>query len=111
MKGLPRWVLTSRAEGATTLLVTVSGPGGVVEARRVATAAYLSSRRHDAPLPDLDRLCRIGSDVTVPFSEELSIEMAEKVSAGIVDLYATGGGSSLLGGNTTGTEVVSVQQV
>lgn len=107
----PRWAHSSRVEGATTLLVTISGAGGIVETRRVATAAYVWARRSGAPLPDVDRVCRVGRDVVVPFSAKLSGELVEQCSAGIVDLYATGGGSVLLGDNTTGVEVASVEEI
>lgn len=107
----PRWAYSSRVEGATTLMVTVSGAGGIAESRRVATAAYVWARRSDAPLPDIGRVCRFGGDVMVPFSEKLTEELVEKCSAAIVDLYARGGGSGLLGDNTTGAVVSSVQEV
>ena len=105
----PRWARSSRVEGATTLVVTMSGGCGVAESRRVATAAYVWARRHGAPLPDVDRICRVGHDVVVPFAETLSEELVDRFSSGIVEMYATGAGSGLLGDNPTAVEVSAVQ--
>lgn len=111
MSRIPRWAQSARAGDATTMLVTISGPGGFTESRRVATAAYLWARRCGAPVPDIGHVCRFGRDVVVPFSEKLSDELVEKFSADIVEMYATGGDTGLLGANTTGVEVTSVQAV
>lgn len=111
MTRIPRWARPNQAGDATTLLVTVSGPGGFAESRRVATAAYVWARRCGAPVPDIGRICRFGQDVVVPFSEELSDELIERFSADIIEMYATGGATAMLGANTTGAEVVSVQAV
>lgn len=108
MNRIPRWARPSQAEGATTMLVTVSGPGGFAESRRVATAAYMWARRCDAPVPDIGRVCRVGRDVVVPFSGTLSDELIEKFRADLVEMYATGGDTVLLGANTTGVEVTAV---
>jgi len=109
--GLPRWARPTQVGEATTLLVTVSGPGGFAESRRVATAAYVWARQCGAPVPDIGRVCRFGRDVVVPFCEELSGELIEKFSADIVEMYATGSDTALLGANTTGAEVTSVQAI
>lgn len=111
MSKIPRWARPSRVGDATTMLVTVSGPGGFAESKRVATAAYLWARRCGAPVPDLGHVCRFGRDVVVPFSEKLSDELIEKFTADIVEMYATGGATVVLGANTTGAEVTSVQAV
>lgn len=109
MIGPPAWALPSRGAGASTLLVTVSGPGGIAEARRVATAAYVWARRNGAPRPDLDRICRVGADIVVPFTEQLTEELASRCGADLVGLYADGADSSLLGTNSSGAEVLSVR--
>lgn len=105
----PRWAYPSQVEGASTVTVTVSGPGGLAQSKRVATAAYLWARHCGAPLPDVGRICRYGPHVVVPFSGQLSEELVEEFNAAVVELFATGGDSLLLGENTTGSEVSSVQ--
>ncbi|HIT76219.1 MAG TPA: hypothetical protein IAA98_11580 [Candidatus Avipropionibacterium avicola] len=105
----PRWAQPARGDDATTLEVAVSGPAGIAAARRAATAAYVWARRQGLPLPDLERVCRVGGYVVIPFSERLPEEIVEQFRQEFPDLYNDGATSSILGSNTTGGEVQSVQ--
>lgn len=112
MRPVPRWTRpTTPPQGGPTVVVTVSGSGGLEVSHRVAAAAYLWARHRGVPVPDLSLLCSYGPHVVLTFTGPVRKSVLADARDEIAALFNTGGQSSLLSGNHTGAAVQKLQQL